>query len=279
MILKITRAPHIPLTLRKKIGKLCKPLTGTVFRINVFGQLYEGKTGSHMDNKIFQYGLHESATVRLMRNILQWQRDSGEKPVLMDIGTNAGFHLLCAASLADKAYGFEPWTPVRDRAQHNLTLNNITHTAIMPFGLSDTDADLPFTPPDGNNFGVGSFAVQDSQNTVSLPVRHGDPFVQEHNIEPTLLKIDVEGFEKNVLTGLQDTIRSARPAIIFEYSSLSRRDFDRPDQRDTLFGKGYFYYGIKRSREYPRLTPFVPGKKYENILAWPDAALPQNLLA
>ncbi len=274
MLLSLTRNPHIPLTLRKKIGRLAKPADGQTFRIGVFDQVYEGQTGNHMDNKIYLYGLHEAATIRLMRIILGQQRAAGLSPVLMDIGTNAGLHLIAAAGLADRAYGFEPWEKVRARAGRSAALNKLSHMAILPFGLSDEDATLPYAPPDTDNFGAGSFS---ENGTLSLEVRRGDTVVKELDITPTLLKIDVEGFERRVLTGLHDTLLNCRPAVIFEYSDMSRADFATVEKREALFGPGYNYYGIKRSREYPALTPFIPGKRYENVLAWPGGALPAGL--
>jgi len=118
-LLAFTRSPYVPLTIRKKIGKMASPQPGVVFQVGMFGQLYQGQTGNHMDNKIYLYGLHESATVRLMRDILAHQRKIGLSPVLMDIGTNAGQHLIATASLADRAVGFEPWEAVREKALQN----------------------------------------------------------------------------------------------------------------------------------------------------------------
>ncbi|MBI4030705.1 MAG: FkbM family methyltransferase [Proteobacteria bacterium] len=275
MLLKLTRNPHIPLTLRKKAGKMRpKPPAGQTFRTDFFGSLYEGTTGNHMDDKIYMYGMHEPATIRLMRAILERQRQDGASPVLLDIGTNKGQHLIAAAALADKAFGFEPWHAVRERAEKNVALNNFGHVKVFPFGLSDKDAELPFRAPKGDNFGVGSFAGADGGSSLKLPVRRGDDVMKEYGIAPTLIKIDVEGFEKPALEGLCETLRARRPAVIFEYSRMSRADFDPPENRKAIFGDGYRYFGIRPSRETPCLTDFVPGRRYENILAWPGRALP-----
>lgn len=267
--LLLTRNSLIPLTLRKKIGKLIRVPPATDFTIPMPGSIYQGRTGNHMDDKIYLYGMHEAATIRLMRKILSWQRKNGLSPVLLDIGANAGQHLLASATAADHAYGFEPWEPVRSRAMENLALNGMMKVGIFPFGLSDENAQLSYTPPAANNLGVGSFSAK-SPEALKLEVRRGDDILKEHGIIPTLLKIDVEGFERRVLTGLRDTIARYRPAIIFEHSDLSRGDFDTKEKRYSLFGPGYSFYGIRRSREFPALAPFRPEARYENVLAWPE---------
>lgn len=271
-LLALTRNPRLPLTIRKKIGKMASPPVGTTFRINMFGQSYEGQTGNHMDNKIYLYGMHEAATIRLMRTILAWQRANGQRPVLMDIGTNAGQHLLATATLSDHAFGFEPWEPVRNKALRNVALNKLQHAQIFPFGLSDENAQLSYAPPATDNFGAGSFA---GSGTLTLEVRRGDEVVGEHGIVPTLLKIDVEGFERRVLKGLQSTLHRHRPAVIFEYSDMSRKDFDTPEKCAGIFGPGYSFYGIRRSREFPVLDLFDPRYNYENILTWPETEKPR----
>ncbi|MCB9996581.1 MAG: FkbM family methyltransferase [Rhodospirillales bacterium] len=265
--LSFTRNPHIPLTIRKKIGKLCGVHAGKSFRIDLFGQNYEGTTGIHMDDKIWLYGMHEPATVRLIRRIMAGQKRAGMTPVYMDIGTNAGMHLIAAADLADKAYGFEPWPAVRQKALHNVALNKLAHVTVFDFGLSDHDATLPFNPPKENNLGVGMFVDDAAEGTINLTVRKGDDVVREHDIQPTMMKMDIEGHEKKALTGLHDTLRRYKPDVIFEYSAGSRLDLGNLDVLRGLFGEEYRFYGIKRSREYPALEPFNPDRKYENVLA------------
>lgn len=276
MLLNVMRTPHIPLSLRKKIGKVVKFGKDVPFEVQVFEYKYKGKLGIHMDDKIYRYGLHEPATIRLIRHILEKQKSAGRKAVYMDIGTNAGLHLLSAAGVADEAYGFEPWEQVRDRAFVNLAANDLDHVKIFEFGLSDQDAELPFCPPDGNNLGVGMITERGDKDAVHVKVCEGDKIVSQNNIKPSLIKIDVEGHEDSVLRGLKDTIQTYKPDIIFEYSDMSRKTLGTEEARQALFGDDYKFYGILRSREFPKLRPFEPSKKYENVLAVPVSQLPPS---
>ncbi len=267
--LTITRNACIPLRLRKKLGNLMNVPTGRDFTADVFGMKYSGRTDTHLDRKIYQYGLHEPATIRLLRDLLKSCREEGRRPVYVDIGTNTGLHLLAVAAAADEAHGFEPWENVRSCAERNIQGNSLGHVHLHPFGLSDRDAMLPFRAPDGNNFGVGAFLEQGAPSNLSLEVRAGDKFFAENNIRPSVIKIDVEGHEKSVLLGLRETIQKHRPFVVFEYGSVSRKDLQDGTFLQSLFGPGYHYYGIRRSREMPSLAPFNPSKKWENILASP----------
>lgn len=272
-ILPLLRNDRIPLRMRKKIGKLAGlPDPDIAFQVRMFDAVFEGKTGTHQDNKIYVYGSHEAATLRLMRGILAAQAKTGKEPVYLDIGTNIGQHLVAVAGLARRAYGFEPWDKVRDCALKNLTLNDFSHADVLPFGLSDQSAQLPYFPPATGNLGIGSFMpeAEGTAQPITLEVRKGDDVIEELGIKPTLIKIDTEGFESYVLKGLKNTLEKDRPAVVFELGDLSRRDFTTRESIASFFPKGYSIYGILRSREYPRTVPYREGQKYENLLAWPE---------
>jgi len=276
----VLRRDSIPLRIRKKIAWLYPTLPqGEGFDAQLFGQVYQGRLGIHMDDKVFLYGSHEPATIRLMRGLLRHRRaQKNGEVVYLDIGTNTGQHLITVSACADRAFGFEPYQPVREKALQNVKRNKLSHVKIFDFGLSDMDAELPFTAPDGKNLGVGTFL--DTAETAQSPklilkVRQGDALLDEQGIIPDVIKIDTEGFEKNVLTGLSQTIARYHPDIVFEYGRDSRQDLGSLDARRALFGDGYHYFGIARSREFPKLVPFSPEGKFENVLATRMEIIPE----
>jgi hypothetical protein len=55
-----------------------------------------------------------------------------------------------------------------------------------------------------------------------------------------VLKLDVEGFERQVLEGARSTIESSHPAILVEVNAVETLDFLSPF--------GYRFYGIARRR-------------------------------
>jgi len=265
-----TRCSRLPQTLRRKVGKRLKLISGKTFGITMFGQNYEGQTGNYIDDKIYIYGMYEPATVQLLRLILQSKKETGQHSTYVDIGSNVGMHLIALADLIDTGYGFEPWKPVREKAKHNLAINEIKHINIFDFGLSDKAVELPYQIPQNNNYGMGSFVINEDDKdnpSITLPIKIGDDIFKKYNIQPSAIKIDVEGYEKKVLVGLEKTITNSKPAIIFEFNEPTRREFYNHESMQDLFGKEYNFYGIIRGRENPKLVPFNLQKKYENILA------------
>ena len=269
-LLQILRNYSIPLRLRKKIGKaIGTPKPGIEFQVKLFEGVFEGKTGNHLDNKIYYYGAHEASTLLLLREIARKQQN----PVYADIGTNIGQHLMAVAPLCKTAFGFEPWARVRDIAESKLKRNNMDHAKVMPFGLGEAPAFLSVQPPPEENLGTGLFTDAEGADKISLEVRQGDAVMEEHNIAPTLIKIDTEGFEAQVLRGLKKTLARHRPVIVFELSDTSRKDFSSLEALQSFFPKGYTFQGILPSRAKPKLVPFTTGRKFENLVAWPDRTI------
>ena len=85
----------------------------------------------------------------------------------------------------------------------------------MNIGLSDEDTELALSIPRINS-GEASFgfsAYSDAYK-ISVPVRIGDQMLAD--VMPSVIKIDVEGYEPRVMKGLVDTIRRSHPLIITE---------------------------------------------------------------
>ena len=74
-----------------------------------------------------------------------------------------------------------------------------------------------------------------------VPIRIGDEYRREHNLPPpNVVKIDVEGFEPQVLAGLRLTIQESKPAIVLEHIWLS------DEQLRESIPEGYFIWFIMK---------------------------------
>jgi FkbM family methyltransferase len=274
----------VPLRLRKKVGKMMSLKRNVPFTVHFLGAIYSGETGNHVDDKMYLYGRSEAPTLRLIQTLLKsHKRATGKASTFIDVGVNSGVHMVCGAVCADKAYGFEPWDKVRAVAQKNLDANHAAHAKIFPFGLSDKNDTLPFLRPAHTNLGMGAFVrgsetdqkiIQDTtgvdlKDAIPLEVRNGDEVMRENAIDPTVIKIDTEGFEKFVLSGMKDTLAASRPAVIFEYSEITKGYLPNRASFESVFPQNYEIFGILRSREYPRLRPYSADAKFENLLAIP----------
>ena len=163
------------------------------------------------------YTTKEPETIEWLRTQLR------HDDVLFDVGANVGLYSLYAAALqpAARIYAFEPHVQNFSRLCENMQLNGFTNITPCCFPLSDDDAYATFNVYDTrpgsalhsltalNDWrGSGKDLVQIRQGTLSVSI---DTLVQRHGLPaPTLLKIDVDGIEPQILAGARALLASGR---------------------------------------------------------------------
>jgi FkbM family methyltransferase len=128
-----------------------------------------------------------------------------------DVGANVGqFTLLFSdwAGPQGHVVAFEPvpscFETLRDRT---MTRSNVQ---TLNVGLADVEARLPMHLSEDPEGTINTFLAtrNDTPRTVELTVYPGDALRQAESLPvPNVLKIDVEGFETEVLRGLDATLR------------------------------------------------------------------------
>ena len=121
--------------------------------------------------------------------------------LVVDVGANIGATVLLFSKLAGSVIAFEP----SPKALKLLNLNVPANAIVYPVALSDFEGSAVFEERD--SLDLSSFSDQG----ITVPVRTLDSF----GLQPDLIKIDVEGFEPQVLRGATETLKY-RPIVIFE---------------------------------------------------------------
>lgn len=99
----------------------------------------------------------------------------------------------------------------------NCRRNSDLAIRAIPVGLSSRTQTLNFTVDESGNSGQSGFRDDVSDGTsLSLEVAAGDDYA-DPDVVTSLIKIDVEGHELEVLRGLQTTIARDRPAVCLEW--------------------------------------------------------------
>jgi len=190
------------------------------FTADLNGVRYEGNTGNYIDKNIFFYGAFEKPVLFFLRDIMRSAYSDGG--VFLDIGANTGQHSLFMSSHAKEIHAFEPWEPVLKKLRRHVEINRLKNVVIHPFGLGNENSKQPFYRPPDNNLGMGSFVKEfGSANSPEgiLEIRVGDEVLEKAGVTSVaLIKMDIEGYEKLGLKGLQRTLRRDRPIVEFELS-------------------------------------------------------------
>ena len=149
--------------------------------------------------------------------------------VCVDAGAHIGYFTLLASRLVGPSghvYALEPVRTTLDALCANLELNRVGNVSVFPVAAGSRDGDeLLYPAPPGNS---GSAALRRRWGRVdpanaefdprAVPVRSISSLVKPADVSKLrLVKIDVEGYELEVLRGLDSIFDSGhRPALVVE---------------------------------------------------------------
>ena len=142
--------------------------------------------------------------------------------VFWDVGANVGAYSLLAAKIRSRdvqVIAFEPYIPTFAHLWDNIALNEC-HTRITPLCCALSDhTNIDFLGVSDPRAGTSEHVVGDANLNLTQPVTaiKGDDVLTLLGIpHPTLLKIDVDGHEMQLLSGMTGILHNPllRAAII-----------------------------------------------------------------
>jgi FkbM family methyltransferase len=173
----------------------------------------------------------------------------------VDVGANQGFFAFALAGLADKVIAFEPNPDYAFFARWMLR----GHAEVLSYAISDKAGRATFYVPireDGlvlhlaGNLTGGHAQFAKTMRTFQVEVRPLDSF---NFTDVRLIKVDVEGVERQVLDGARDTIMRDRPAMVLELLSGTHEDpYSLTEAICRDFG--YDAYVVQKGAKLPALA-------------------------
>lgn len=174
-----------------------------------------------------RFGLFEPSTFQTLNEIVR------PGSVVVEIGACYGeftVHLSRLVGPAGRVYSFELFPPYFAIARRNVQLNNLTNVHLMNCAVGATESrrvrvDVAATHPYGSLDQISQldYSLRDNQSnsrsglveveTISLRA-----FIRREGLVPSLIFMDIEGCELQVLQDLQPLLRGAdeRPTVYLE---------------------------------------------------------------
>ncbi len=155
--------------------------------------------------------------------------------VILDVGANIGATSAIFSVLVENAqiYSLEPGPKNFEFLQTNMRENGFKNVKSFMLGAGEKKEELLFHENSAwgyfdNNRESGAFSSR-------VPVVTLDEFVEIERIEQVdFVKIDVEGFEPQVLEGMKEVIKRFNPKIMFEFNSFALLAFGGNNPFDFL---------------------------------------------
>ena len=168
--------------------------------------------------------------------MLVWRRELREGDLFIDVGANIGTYTLWAAELGAEVIALEPAEDTFGLLQQNIALNGYRVTAVRA-AVGDHCGTTRFTSDlDAANCLAADGPVQADLTTIDFLI--GDRHV-------TGMKVDVEGFEIDVLRGCAHALEERRIDLIqleWNEKSTAALGTDRRSLVQLLAGYGYLLY-------------------------------------
>lgn len=228
-------------------------------------------------------GKYEQYETELMRSQIN------SKSVCVDVGANIGYYTLLMASRAKRVFAFEPDKECFEILEKNVKANNLKNVVLINKAASNKRG-KKYLVKDCDN--LGNSKIIETRNeklaTRVLADTLDNVLVNEQYI--SLIKIDTQGWETEVIEGAKKIIKSDKPTLFLEYTPVEysnkkminflkntyKNIFSINDFKDVpwpihkgvkIFGKsGYTDLFIKNKMEIKDYLTMIKNVKYKKFI-------------
>ena len=193
-----------------------------------------------------------------------------EGAVFYDVGANIGFFSLLASPVVGPSgavYAFEPVPSNAAAIRQTKRLNQLTNIQVFEEAVAQLPgrADLMLTHHIGGASLASSSPPRYVTKVIDVAVTTIDSVISERRLRPpTMVKIDVEGAELDVLHGMSETLTVYRPTILYEIDDATQDGLAHKLGEAAQFLKAAGY----RLIDLPPAYPDIPWK-VAHVLALP----------
>jgi FkbM family methyltransferase len=215
--------------------------------------------------------------------------------IVLDVGANIGCTSILFGGLAKKVYSFEPSPTTFGYLQKNLSAANLLNVFAFNHGLGSHTSSETLTFSSDNRSGgfvSNKLHLEAGHLTEVITIVDGDSFLQEKNVDRVdFIKIDVEGFELEVLAGLKSVLKNSSPLVILEMNHWCLNAFQRisiPDFIDALLIYFPVLYAVNgeellnlhdpEQRYVVTIEHITQGMKFQNLIGCYDHSRIGSLL-
>ena len=172
---------------------------------------------------------------------------------IVDVGANLGFHTLEFADLVEngQVFAFEPQKIVYYQLCGNIILNGFTNVTAYNFGVGNSNKKIRVENQDysaSEKLNIGNTHLDAfthaGYNEVDLVKLDDFKF---NNL--SIIKIDVQGYEVEVLKGAINTINEHRPVIFIEIEPPQLAIYNKTKE-DVLNVLNQLNYKVEKIHEY-----------------------------
>lgn len=228
--------------------------------------------------KINIEGIYEKDILDTLFEFLSMLHVDFSQKIALDIGANIGNHSLYFSKYFNTIYAFEPNPSTYQLLVFNSSFSK--NIVTRNIGIGD-ESGIFELKEDQENFGASSIKTLNTDNHKSISINVERLDDEDFSQQPiAFIKIDVEGYEANVIKGGINTITTHQPIIVFEQHE---REFINNDTEtlSLLRNFGYKFCWHKESTTSADLLSRLLGRytwfnsNYSNLIIT-DTVIPAS---
>lgn len=188
--------------------------TSLLVNIDNYRALLETFDGSYQQKYLMKYSSYE----KHITQFLTWVMRNSKETIFFDVGANIGYYSVMASVVAGRTarvVAFEPASETRAVLERNIIQNNCINVNIEPIVVAGDERQVRLVQPDG--FGEGAYALTSEDTAQTILSTTIDSYCVLNNIWPSIIKIDAEGLDVDILKGTLNTLGRRSPIVVFEF--------------------------------------------------------------
>jgi FkbM family methyltransferase len=183
--------------------------------MNDFTMILHGD--NYLEEKVITTRCWKPATTQVFRELV--------KPgmTVVDVGANIGYFSLLSASLVGptgQVHAFEPYPGYQERLKKSLAVNDLPHIRLVPFALSDKvekhELYKGLASASMHKWTYADPVFNQIHDVVTVRCLPLDEYAKRYLNRIDLIKIDVDGYEMNVLRGGRESLKKYKPVVVIE---------------------------------------------------------------
>jgi FkbM family methyltransferase len=185
--------------------------------------------------RLVLYGKYEEREIEVLCSLVKY----GD--YVLDVGANIGLHTMYlsrAVGPQGRVIAVEPDPDNLALLKANIEANKCENVIILPCAFGEATGHVDLFQVEDNRGHLSLADLGETGQSVSVPMQRGEEALEQLGLQPTVAKIDVEGAEPLVVSGLG---RHKPNILIFEFAPQHIRALGRDPKAflDSLVTDGY----------------------------------------
>jgi FkbM family methyltransferase len=187
---------------------------------------------------LFTFGIREKNANEYYLTMLN------KKDVILDLGANLGYYVVQEADIVKKVFAVEPVKSSFELLKKNVKLNNLKNVISKNIAVGEKNGNIKFYIYDCTNVSSVKLIKRWGNYTVQkIPMLKGNKLLNEIDLKPNVLRMDVEGYELEILKSFGAKLSYFNKMFMEVHAGFLRKE-GVDELFDLLIKNGFKTFGV-----------------------------------